>query len=85
MWKWTCPKNPLSVNEHHSWRSLNEHLTSHEDGFKVPGFREFPPCEAVHDYWDDGLPCDFQKVSGKRCQWRYVRDDEPEWSKNYVD
>lgn len=85
MWKWTCPKSPLSIEEHHSWRSLNESLTMHEDGFKFPGNREVKPCKEIHEYWDDGIPCAIQKVTGRRCQFRYIRDDEPESHRNYVD
>jgi hypothetical protein len=72
MWKWTCPRDPKLIWEHHSWKSLNESLTIHEDGFSRPGFRTIPPCNEEHDYWDDGVPC-----QNRRCRIRYVRDDEP--------
>lgn len=72
MWKWTCPNTLNLIHEHHSWKSLNESLTGHEDGLKVPGFREIAPCDAIHDYWDNGEPC-----SVKGCKIPYIRDDEP--------
>lgn len=73
MWKWTCPKQPNVIWEHHSWTSLNEALTGHEDGLAETGLRSFPPCEEEHDYWDDGEPC----ANRHRCRIPYVRDDEP--------
>lgn len=82
MWKWTCPKNPSMIWEHHSWAQLHESLKAHEDGFKVPGFREFPACSEVHYFWDNGEPC---LENGKGCHIPYVRNDEPSWSKNIVD
>lgn len=78
MWKWTCPKSPKSIWEHHSWTSLDESLSAHENGIKIPGFREFPPCEEDHNYWDDGEPCSSLSVKGfPNCKIPYVRNDEP--------
>jgi hypothetical protein len=71
MWKWECPKQPKVVFEHHSWTSLNESLTFHEDGVDIPGLITLPPCDEEHVYWDDGTPC-----STPRCTHRYIRDDE---------
>jgi hypothetical protein len=79
MWKWTCPKSP-GVNEHHSLKQLNETLTAHERGvnvrrgLEVPGFRRIKACKEIHDYWDDGRPCEFQKFTGKRCTFTYIPD-----------
>jgi hypothetical protein len=75
VWNWTCPKTPKVIWEHHSWTSLNEMLTRHEDGTDIPGIMSIPPCEEEHNYWDDGVPC--HKGKGKGCHIPYVRDDEP--------
>lgn len=71
MWKWECSKSPGLVWEHHSWTSLDETLSAHEDGISVPGFIDIPPCAEEHQYWDDGVPC-----TVPRCNRRYVRNDE---------
>lgn len=71
MWKWTCPKSQGLEWEHHSFKSLDESLTAHERGFKVPGFRAFPACDEIHDYWDDGEPC-----QQRNCRIPYIPDDE---------
>lgn len=72
MWKWTCPKTPNLVWEHHSWTSMNESLTAHEDGSNIPGFGVIVGCSEEHEYWDDGIPC-----GQKNCNKRYIRNDEP--------
>lgn len=71
MWKWTCPKSPTIFWEYHSWTSMNEGLTSHEDGFQLLGGYVVDGCDEEHDYWDDGEPCGHPK-----CQIPYVRNDE---------
>lgn len=73
MWKWMCPKNPLIVYEHHSMKSLDESLTSHENGIDIPGVINFPPCDEIHDYWDDGEPC-----RQRRCNRRYIPETSSE-------
>lgn len=76
MWKWSCPASPLLVWEHHSFKSLNESLTAHENGFKVPGFRSFPACGEIHDYWDDGKPCGHKASTGRECRIPYIPDPD---------
>lgn len=71
MWKWTCPNTPNLIWEHHSWTSLNESLTIHEDGFTLLRGHVVKPCDEEHDYWDDGEPC-----AQRNCQIPYVRNDE---------
>lgn len=82
MWKWTCPNSPGLIYEHHSWKSLNVSLTGHEDGLNVLGLCEIAPCNSTHEYFDDGKPCSNR---GRGCHIPYVRNDEPEFHKNYVD
>lgn len=77
MWHWTCPKDPKLIYEHHSYELLNESLTAHELGCDIPSFRSFPSCQEIHEFWDDGNPCDVPN-----CKFEYVPDTEP-WS--YVD
>lgn len=71
MWKWNCPQTPNLNWESHSWSSLNEHLTVHEEGFTLPNGRHVPGCEETHDYWDDGKPCGLSA-----CKIPYVPDVE---------
>lgn len=80
MWNWTCPKDPMIINEHHSFKQLDEFLTAHENGVGgVPGvMRGFPGCNLTHDYWDDGEPC-----SHRNCRMRYIPD--PNGPDQYVD
>lgn len=79
MWYWICPFDGGN-NEHHSLKDLEQMLTVHERGINVPGglrfpgFRKIKGCKAVHDYWDDGKPCEYEKFTGKKCRIPYIPD-----------
>jgi hypothetical protein len=74
MWKWTCPKDPNIIMEHHSFKQLDEMLQAHENGVVIPGFKSYPGCGLIHDYWDDGEPCSFRGHRNKGCRIPYIPD-----------
>ena len=66
MWKWVCPKNPNNIYESHSFEWLDGELSLHESGWKF-GKMDVPPCTEEHEYWDDGLRCNYPG-----CNIKYV-------------
>lgn len=73
MWKWTCPKNHREgfgdvIWEHHSKEQALEMIRAHETtSWEQLGVT---PCDAVHEFVDDGESCDYPN-----CRFSYVREE----------